>query len=97
MPRYMLQTSHDAAHVECERIKHSLQQAGAHFVANAEWGCAEGNHTAWLTVEVASDRDAWLIVPPAMRGSATVTKLSRFGIEELVSFGRKPVPPAAGV
>jgi hypothetical protein len=95
MARYMIQTSHDAAHVECERIRRSLLQAGAHFVANAEWGCAGGNHTAWLTVEAASDRDAWLIVPPVLRGTAIVTKLNRFGFDELMSFGRTVTSAAA--
>jgi hypothetical protein len=91
----MIQTSHDAAHAECDRITRSLLQAGAHFVAKAEWGCADGNHTAWLIVEAASDRDAWLIVPPAMRGSATITKLNRFSFEDLMSFGRAALPNTA--
>jgi len=88
MARYMIQTSHDAAHDECERIRRSLVQAGAHFVANAEWGCAGGDHMAWLIVETDNDRDAWLIVPPAMRATATVTRLNRFGFDELITFGR---------
>ena len=92
MARYMIQTFHDDAHTECERISGSIQQAGAHFVANAEWGCADGNHTAWLILETETERDAWLAVPPALRRTASVTELMRFSFNELMSIGRKASP-----
>ena len=38
MTRYMIQTSHAETHADCERFKQSMLQAGAHFVARAEWG-----------------------------------------------------------
>lgn len=88
MARYMIQSSHDPSHADCERIKQSIFRAGSHFVTHAEWGCADGNHTAWLIVEAENDRDAWLVVPPAMRETATVTRLNRFGFAELMAFGR---------
>lgn len=87
MARYMIQTSHDETHADCERFKQSLLQAGAHFLANAEWGCRNGNHTAWLIIEANNDNDARLIVPPIMRKSAVITRLSRLGFDELFSFG----------
>lgn len=95
MARYMIQSSHDATHADCERIQQSIFQAGAHFVSNAEWGCADGNHTAWLIVEAEDDRDALLIVPPALRDTATVTRLNRFGFAELMAFGQTRLAPGA--
>jgi hypothetical protein len=95
MARYMIQSSHDPTHADCERFKQSIFRAGAHFVANAEWGCADDNHTAWLIVEAENDRDARLIVPPAMRETATVTRLNRFGFSELMAFGQNLAAVAA--
>lgn len=88
MARYMIQTSHDETHADCERFKQSLLQAGAHFLANAEWGCRDGNHTAWLIIEAKDDNDARLIVPPVMLQSAIITRLTRLGFDELFSFNR---------
>jgi hypothetical protein len=88
MARYMIQTSHDETHSDCKRFEQSLLQAGAHFLANADWGCRDGNHTAWLIIEAVDDNDARLVVPPVMRQSAVITRLSRFDADELFGFNR---------
>ena len=95
MARYMIQTWHDETHTDCGRFKQSLLQAGAHFLANAEWGCRDGNHTAWLIIEAKDDKDARLIVPPVMRQSAVITRLSRFDFDELFAFNRNSAVASA--
>lgn len=97
MARYMIQSPHDPTHADCERFKQSMMQAGAHFVANAEWGCADGNHTAWLIVEAENDQDARLIVPPVLRPRTTVTRLNRFGFADLMAFGQSMLTASPGM
>ena len=95
MEQFMIQTSHDPSHADCERFMQSVYQAGAHFVANAEWGCKDGNHTAWLIVEAEDHFDACLIVPPVMREAAIVTRLNRFEVAGLMAFNQSALGACA--
>lgn len=49
--------------------------SGSHFLANADWGCSDNEHKAWLVVDVDSKEHALQIVPPAFRQQAKITKL----------------------
>jgi hypothetical protein len=49
----------------------------------ADWGCRDGNHQAWLIVEVGGKDEARQIVPPAFRDEAKVTALNNFTVEEI--------------
>ena len=58
-------------------------ETGSHFLANADWGCHDGEHTAWLLVEVDSKEQARQILPPAYRSEAKITLLHKFTREEM--------------
>lgn len=53
-------------------------RAGAHYLTNAEWGCDDGVHTAWIIVEADNDDEAKLLVPPSIRNTALLCKLNKF-------------------
>ena len=84
MPRYMIEASHDPS--LCQRVQAAFLQAGAHYLARADWGCKGGTHKAWITVETESDTDARLMVPPIIRTSALLVKLNKFTPEEVRAF-----------
>ncbi len=84
MPRYMIESSHDPS--LCQRIQAAFLQAGVHYLTRADWGCKDGRHTAWITVEAKSDSDARLMVPPIIRTSAMLAKLNKFTPEEVRVF-----------
>ena len=83
MPRYLIEHSHDNGHYGCVRFLNSLRQAGAHVLANAEFGCDDGVHTAWLIVEAEDDHYARLMVPPLLRDSALLVRLNRFTPDQI--------------
>ena len=60
-----------------------VKQTGSHFLANADWGCHDGEHKAWLLVEVENKDQALQIVPPAFRSEAKIIKLHTFTREEM--------------
>ena len=53
-------------------------ETGSHFVTGADWGCSDGEHKAWMIVDVGSKDEALSILPPLFRNSAKVTSLERF-------------------
>ncbi len=70
----------------------SLVQGGAHVLANAEFGCEEGVHKSWLIIEAENDYYARLMVPPVLRDSALLVRLSKFTSEEITGH-RSHVSP----
>lgn len=84
MQKYMIQASHEPE--ECVRTLEAFVRAGAHYLTRAEWGCAAGVHTTWITVEARNDDDARLMVPPAIRTTALLVRLNKFTLEEIAQF-----------
>ncbi len=64
MAKYLIQDSHEVA--ECLIILDAFVRAGAHYLTNADWGCEDDVHKAWITVEAASDTEARRMVPPVI-------------------------------
>ena len=84
MAKYIIQDSHEVA--ECLKILDAFVRAGAHYLANADWGCEDDVHTAWITVEAASDTEARRMVPPVIRNRAKLVRLCRFTPERIREF-----------
>jgi len=38
-------------------------------------GCGDGTHTTWIVAEVASEEEAWSLVPRLLRDTARVTRV----------------------
>ena len=83
MPRFLIEVPHEEETVACIRAIQVLFETGSHFITNADFGCKDGVHKAWLVVEVDSKEEATMIVPPVYRESSTVIQLNYFTPEEL--------------
>ena len=83
MEKYLIEVPHEATKAACANAVRVFFQTGSHFLANADWGCEDGEHKAWLLVEVDNKDQAFQIVPPVYRSIAKITKLHTFTREEM--------------
>jgi hypothetical protein len=83
MPKFLIEAPHEADELACAKVIKTFLETGSHYLTNADWGCEDGNHTAWLIVEAADREEARWIVPPPYRSSAKVIRLVRFSMEEV--------------
>lgn len=89
MPRFLVEVSHDAEALACIRVVEAFLRSGSHFLARADWGCKDGDHKAWMIVDVGSKEEARNIVPPDFRNRARVVGLYAFTMEEVAETIRQ--------
>jgi hypothetical protein len=89
MSKFLIEVPHDREQVACARAVQAFLSSGSHFVANAEWGCRDGDHRAWIIVDVDSKEEARSIVPPIYRPQAKVIGLNRFTLREIEAMLRE--------
>jgi hypothetical protein len=89
MPKYLIEVPHEEELVPCARVVESFLNYGSHFAMNADWGCMDGVHKAWITIEVDNKEEALGILPPAFRSQATVVQLNKFSMEEIQEILRQ--------
>lgn len=82
MARFLIEVPHASEELACTRAIHALLATGSHYITHADWGCLDGEHKAWLTVDVDSKEDARHIVPPAFRTEAKILQLCKFSLRE---------------
>jgi hypothetical protein len=83
MAKFLIEVPHDPEVVACAKVVQIFLASGSHFVTHADWGCMDGEHRAWLTVEVDTREEARAILPPGFRGSAKIVQLNKFTMEEI--------------
>jgi hypothetical protein len=83
MGRFLIEVPHSANALECSGIIKVFLTSGSHLLTNAEWGCMDDVHNAWIMVDVDAREDAVSIVPPALRSGARVTALSSFSLDQI--------------
>jgi len=83
MPKFLIEVPHEEELLACAQVVESFLNYGSHFAVNADWGCMDGVHKAWITLETDTREDARNILPPAYRARATVIQLNKFTMEEL--------------
>ena len=83
MARFLIEVPHEANSVACSHAVQIFLKTGSHFLTNADWGCLDGEHKAWLVVDVASREDARSILPPAFRAQARIVELNKFSLDEI--------------
>jgi len=89
MPKYLIEVPHDDELLACAQVVESFLNYGSHFATKADWGCKDGIHKAWITIETDSKEDAVNILPPAYRAQATVVRLNKFFMEEIDEILKK--------
>ncbi len=83
MPKFLIEVPHDEDLLACAQVVESFLNYGSHFATNADWGCKDGVHKAWITIETESRKDAKNILPPAYRPQATIIELNKFSMAEI--------------
>lgn len=86
MARFLIEVPHESSQPRCARVVEVFLKTGSHFLTHADWGCKDGEHKAWILVDVESRDEARAIVPPVFRPQAKVVQLNTFTIEEIDDF-----------
>ena len=82
MARFLIEVPHAESPLECWQAIQVWMSTGSHFLSQADWGCNDGVHKAWVTVEVDNREEARGILPPIYRSRASIIELSKFTLEE---------------
>ena len=83
MAKFLIEVPHEPEERACALAIQILLQTGSHFLTNAEFGCFDGEHKAWVMIEVESKEEARRILPPVLRSKAKIVKLSKFTLEQI--------------
>jgi hypothetical protein len=78
MPKFLVEVPHGESKEACERAVAVFLATGSHFVVNADWGCADNVHKAWIIADLDSKQEAVNLLPPAFRKDATVVLLENY-------------------
>ncbi len=89
MPKYFLEVPHEEDAASCIRALKILLDSGSHFLTNADFGCEDGVHKAWLTIDVDTREEAQMIIPPAYRENSTVVELCKFSHADIENLMRR--------
>ena len=81
--RFLIEVPHEESTVACARVVEVFLKSGSHFLSQADWGCRDGEHKAWMIVEVDSKSEARGIVPPAFRSQAKIVQLNFFTMQDI--------------
>jgi hypothetical protein len=88
MAKYLIEVPHEAEKRACARAVRIFLETGSHFLTNADWGCFDGEHKAWIILEADSKEDARSVLPPAFRSEAKIVGLNKFTLEEIDEMER---------
>ena len=83
MARFLIEVPHKDDKVECARAIQVFLQTGSHFLVNADWGCLDGEHKAWIILEGDSKKDALSVLPLAVRPQAKIVELAKFSMADV--------------
>jgi nicotinate-nucleotide pyrophosphorylase len=89
MAKFLIEVPHEENQVACARIVDIFLKSGSHFLTHADWGCMDGEHKAWIMIEVDSKEEARFVVPPAFRAQAKIVGLNKFTMEEIDEILRR--------
>jgi hypothetical protein len=83
MDKFLIEVPHEEGVLSCALAVKILLETGSHFLSNADWGCSDGVHKGWVTVEAETKEQARQMLPPAYREQAKIVKLNKFTLEEI--------------
>jgi hypothetical protein len=89
VPKYLIEVPHEPDELACAKVIQVFLTSGSHFLSNADWGCGDGVHNAWMVVDVANRKEALGIVPPAFRAATKIVRLTRFVMDDLEPIFRR--------
>ena len=83
MEEFLIEVYHEKEEIACALAAKIFLSSGSHFLTNAEWGCNDDVHKAWMIVEVENKAEAKRIIPSAFKSKANIVQLNRFTWEEV--------------
>ena len=83
MTKYLIEVEHQATKESCEQAIRIFLDTGSHFLTNADWGCMDGEHKAWLILDVEDKEQARTVLPLAFRRQAKIIQLNKFSLENM--------------
>ncbi len=89
MPRFLIEVPHEPEVVACAKVVQVFLSSGSHFLTHADWGCLDGDHRAWIIVDVATRDEARAVLPPAFRSQAKIVGLNSFSLEQIDAILRR--------
>jgi len=84
MAKFLIEVEHGSERNACMEAIQVFLQTGSHFLTHAEWGCKDGEHKAWIMVDVPTKDDARYIIPPRFRSIAKITLITHFTAQDLI-------------
>ena len=63
MSKFLIEVPHEEETVACATVVQVFLASGSHFLTHADWGCMDGEHAAWMIVDVDTKAEALAIVP----------------------------------
>lgn len=92
MARFLIEVPHEETTAACVRAVEVFLRTGSHFLTHADWGCKDGEHKAWIVVEVDTRDEARGIVPPVYRKQAKIVQLNTFTMKDIEDLLRHHEP-----
>ena len=89
MPKFLIEVPHAGTTQACAQAIELFHRTGSHFLTHADWGCMDGEHKAWLIIDVASKDEARNVVPPEFRPKAKIVGLNSFSRENMEAAARE--------
>lgn len=89
MPRFLIEVPHDGTPAACARAAELLLRTGSHFLTHADYGCTDGVHKAWITLDVESKDDARNVLPSELRPLASIVRLNYFTMAQVDELKRR--------
>jgi hypothetical protein len=83
MTRFLLEVPHEAEPVACAQAVAVLLRTGSHYLTNADFGCKDGDHRAWIIVEGEDKNEVRTLLPPLYRARARIVALNKFSLAEV--------------
>ena len=92
MARFLIEVPHEGSSAACARTVDLFLRTGSHFLTHADWGCKDGEHKAWIVVEVDSRDEARNVIPPIFRAQAKIVQLNAFTMKDIEGVLRPHEP-----
>ena len=92
MSRFLVEVPHEAGAAECIRAIEIFLRTGSHFLSRADWGCLDGDHKAWMIIDVDSKEEARAIVPSAYRADARIVQLNSWTMAQVTELRSQHSP-----
>lgn len=83
MDRYLIAVDHTPEAAACMHMMEMFMEVGSHYLTNADWGCEDDQHTAWVILDAEDEAHARLAVPPVARKDARIVKLRKYTTEQI--------------